>query len=153
MEKLSPTRVILDATARIATDTNLVMSAREVPLLLIVGPQAPEAQKAALAEAGVRMLEVPVAPGGLDIKAALEALAKEGHARVLVEGGAEVASSLVNADLVDEVVILRAPVVVGPNGVRALGGTALSAIERSPRYRLVETAGVGPDTMRTYVRV
>jgi diaminohydroxyphosphoribosylaminopyrimidine deaminase/5-amino-6-(5-phosphoribosylamino)uracil reductase len=152
LEKRTPVRVILDATARIALDTNLVKSAGEVPLLLVVGPQAPESQKAALAAAGVRMITVDVAPGGIDMKQALQALAKEGHSRVLAEGGAEVASSLVNADLVDEVVIFRAPVVVGPNGVRALGGTALSAIERSPRYRLVETAAVGPDVMRTYLR-
>jgi diaminohydroxyphosphoribosylaminopyrimidine deaminase / 5-amino-6-(5-phosphoribosylamino)uracil reductase len=42
--------------------------------------------------------------------------------------------------------------VVGPDGVRALAGTALSAVERSPRYCLVETAMVGEDTMRRYVR-
>ena len=71
---------------------------------------------------------------------------------MFAEGGAEVAASLVAGDLIDEVVIFRAPVVVGPNGVRALSGTALSAIERSPRYRLVETAIVGDDTMRRYVR-
>jgi diaminohydroxyphosphoribosylaminopyrimidine deaminase / 5-amino-6-(5-phosphoribosylamino)uracil reductase len=50
------------------------------------------------------------------------------------------------------VIILRAPVVVGPDGVRALGGMALSAIERSPRYLLVETMPVGEDTLRHYVR-
>ena len=35
--------------------------------------------------------------------------------------------------------------VVGPDGVRALGGYALSAIERSPRYRQIETAMLGED--------
>jgi diaminohydroxyphosphoribosylaminopyrimidine deaminase/5-amino-6-(5-phosphoribosylamino)uracil reductase len=43
-------------------------------------------------------------------------------------------------------------VVVGLDGVRALGGMALSALERSPRYRLIETAYVGEDVMRRYVR-
>ena len=52
-----------------------------------------------------------------------------------------------------EAVIFRAPVVVGPNGVRALGGTALSALERSPRYRQIETTVAGVDIMRRYVRV
>ncbi len=72
--------------------------------------------------------------------------------RILVEGGARVASSLVAADLVDEVILFRAPVVVGADGVRALDGYALSAIERSPRYRQIDAAIVGDDQMRRYVR-
>ncbi len=148
----SPARVILDATARLSLESNLVQSAKEVPLVAVVGSQAPEAQKTALEAAGVKIVTVDIAAGGVDLRQALEALAKDGFSRVLAEGGAEVASSLVSADLIDEVVIFRAPVVVGPNGVRALGGTALSAVERSPRYRLIETASVGPDTLRRYVR-
>jgi diaminohydroxyphosphoribosylaminopyrimidine deaminase/5-amino-6-(5-phosphoribosylamino)uracil reductase len=47
----------------------------------------------------------------------------------------------------------RAPVVVGPDGVRALAGQALSAIERSPRYRLADDAVIGEDRLRRYLRV
>jgi diaminohydroxyphosphoribosylaminopyrimidine deaminase/5-amino-6-(5-phosphoribosylamino)uracil reductase len=98
------------------------------------------------------VITVPTAPNGLDLGAVLSALAEEGHARVFAEGGAEVAASLVAGDLLDEVVIFRAPVVVGSDGVRALAGMALSAVERSPRYRPVETAEVGEDVMRRYIR-
>jgi len=42
--------------------------------------------------------------------------------------------------------------VVGPDGVRALDGHALSAIERSPRYRQIDAAIVGDDQMRRYLR-
>ncbi len=148
----SPARVILDATARLSLESNLVQTAREVPLIVIVGPQAPDARKAELEKAGAKIIQVDVAQGGIDMRQALAALAGEGFSRLFAEGGAEVAASLVAGDLIDEVVIFRAPVVVGPNGVRALGGTALSAVERSPRYRLVETASVGVDIMRRYVR-
>jgi diaminohydroxyphosphoribosylaminopyrimidine deaminase/5-amino-6-(5-phosphoribosylamino)uracil reductase len=152
MASRTPARVILDAGARLSLESNLVQSAKEAPLIVIVGPQAQDVGRAALGAAGARIIVVDAAQGGIDLRQALEALAKEGFSRLLAEGGAEVASSLVAADLIDEVVIFRAPVVVGPNGVRALGGTALSALERSPRYRLVETANVGVDVMRRYVR-
>jgi diaminohydroxyphosphoribosylaminopyrimidine deaminase/5-amino-6-(5-phosphoribosylamino)uracil reductase len=152
MADRSPARVILDATARLSLDTNLVKSARDVPLIVVVGRQALEARTTALTAAGAKIVTVDVASGGVDLRQAMEALAAEGFSRVFAEGGSEVASSLVSGDLIDEVVLFRAPVVVGPNGVRALGGTALSAIERSPRYRLAETAVVGEDTMRRYVR-
>jgi diaminohydroxyphosphoribosylaminopyrimidine deaminase/5-amino-6-(5-phosphoribosylamino)uracil reductase len=88
----------------------------------------------------------------LEPASVLRALAERGFTRVFAEGGAKVAASLVSADLVDEVLIFRASVVVGPDGVRALAGAALSAIERSPRYRLVETVAIDADVMRRYVR-
>jgi diaminohydroxyphosphoribosylaminopyrimidine deaminase/5-amino-6-(5-phosphoribosylamino)uracil reductase len=130
----------------------LVQSAKETPLIAVVGPDAPADNKAALSAAGVTLLEVAGSADKVDLPAALAALSERGFSRVFAEGGAQIAASLVADDLLDEVLIFRAPVVVGPDGVRALAGTALSAIERSPRYCLVETAAVGEDTMRRYVR-
>lgn len=153
MAELSPMRVILDASARLSLESNLVQTARSVPLSVVVGPQAPEGRKAELEAAGARIITVEAAAGGVDLRQALAALAGQGLTRVFAEGGAEVAASLLAADLIDEAVIFRAPVVVGPNGVRALGGTALSALERSPRYRLIETTVAGVDVMRRYQRV
>jgi diaminohydroxyphosphoribosylaminopyrimidine deaminase/5-amino-6-(5-phosphoribosylamino)uracil reductase len=149
----SPVRIILDATARLPLDSNLVAAAAEVPLIVAVGPAAPDERKTALRQAGVRIIEVGEGPAGIDLNQLLEALAAEGFTRLLVEGGASVASSLVAGDLADEVVIFRAAVVVGTTGVRALGNYALSAIERSPRYRQIEAAIVGDDQMRRYLRV
>jgi len=149
----SPIRIVMDATARLRLSSNLVQSVRDVPLIVIVGGEAFDERKTALADAGVRIVEMDDGKGGVDIVGALALLAEEGITRVLAEGGAQIASSLVSADLIDEVVIFRAPVVVGPDGVRALGGHALSAIERSPRYRQIEAASVGDDEMRRYLRV
>jgi diaminohydroxyphosphoribosylaminopyrimidine deaminase/5-amino-6-(5-phosphoribosylamino)uracil reductase len=153
LQSRSPIRIVLDATARLRLNSNLIQTARDVPLIVVVGPEAMDDRKKALADAGARVIEVDAAQGGVDIAALFALLGKEGFTRVLAEGGAEVASSLVSTELLDEVVLFRAPVVVGPDGVRALGGYALSAIERSPRYRQIETAVVGEDQMRRYLRV
>jgi diaminohydroxyphosphoribosylaminopyrimidine deaminase/5-amino-6-(5-phosphoribosylamino)uracil reductase len=150
--RFTPTRVILDATARLPVDSRLVQSAKETPLIAVVGPTAPAENKAALMKSGAGLVEVEGSGEKLDLQAVLGALSDRGFTRVLAEGGAKVAAALVAGDLVDEVVIFRAPVVVGPDGVHALAGTALSAIERSPRYCLAETTPVGDDTMRRYVR-
>lgn len=152
LAKRSPTRIILDAAARLPLSSRLVASAREVPLVVVVTPEAEEARKDALRDAGVRVIEIEPGPGGVSIRKALETLAVEGLTRILVEGGSEVASSLMADDLVDEAIIFRADVVVGPDGVRALAGYALSAIERSPRYRQVEASMAGKDQMRRYLR-
>ncbi len=149
----SPMRVILDASARLPLTSRLIESVGEAPLVAVVGREVPADAKAALGDAGVELIEVDTGPGGgVDMHQALAELSTRDRTRVFCEGGAEVAASLISGDLVDEVIVLRAPVVVGVDGVRALAGMALSAIERSPRYRLIETAAVGEDTLRRYVR-
>jgi diaminohydroxyphosphoribosylaminopyrimidine deaminase / 5-amino-6-(5-phosphoribosylamino)uracil reductase len=148
----TPARLILDTTARLPVTSRLVQSAKETPLMVAVGPTAADEQKTALAAAGVELIECPGTADKVDLPRVLSTLSERGFTRILAEGGAQVAASLVGGDLVDEVMIFRAPVVVGPDGVRALAGTALSAVERSPRYALVESTTVGVDVMRRYVR-
>ena len=151
LAKRSPVRVILDAAARTPPGSRLIQD-MESPLIIFTAAEAPAERVVALEAAGATVVPVASTGGKLDLAEILKSLAKEGYQRVLAEGGAEIASSLVAGELLDEVIIYRAPVVVGLDGVRALGGMALSAIERSPRYRVIDTAEVGEDIMRRYVR-
>ncbi|MCC6982681.1 MAG: bifunctional diaminohydroxyphosphoribosylaminopyrimidine deaminase/5-amino-6-(5-phosphoribosylamino)uracil reductase RibD [Bauldia sp.] len=152
LEDRSPIRVVLDTNARLPLNSKLVQSAGEKPLWLIVSSEAPAERKNALANAGVEVIEVGTGSGGLAIADALTALSERGITRVLAEGGAKIAASLVSNDLTQEVILIRAPVVVGPDGIRALAGLALSAVERSPRYQLVDESMVGEDNFRRYLR-
>lgn len=152
LSQRTPVRVILDASARTPPASHLFETLADAPLKVFVGPDAPPENITALAAAGAEVISVPASDGRLDLAAVLARLTDLGFTRLFAEGGAEVAAALVAADLVDEVVIIRAPVVVGPEGVRALGGTALSAIEHSPRFRQVDTVPLGDDVMRTYWR-
>jgi diaminohydroxyphosphoribosylaminopyrimidine deaminase/5-amino-6-(5-phosphoribosylamino)uracil reductase len=148
----TPVRIILDAAARTPPTAHLFETLADAPLKIVVGPEAPAENVAALTAAGAEVIAAPATDGKLDLAAVLAGLGQSGFTRLFAEGGAEVAAALVTADLVDEVVIIRAPVVVGPDGVRALGSTALSAIEHSPRFRLTDTQPLGEDVMRTYWR-
>ncbi len=60
---------------------------------------------------------------------------EKGITRLLVEGGARVASSFVAAGLVDEVWLLRGPEAVGADGVAALEALPLSAHHRVARVQ------------------
>lgn len=152
LEDRSPIRIVLDPSGRLPLDSKLVGTARKVPVTVIVGPAATAERKDAFTAAGVQVIDTADGPNGLNLHQALTALAEQGITRVLVEGGARVAASLLAEDLLDEVILFRAPVVVGPDGVRALEGYALSAIERSPRFRQIDAAIVGDDQMRRYIR-
>lgn len=149
-----PIRIIVDTKASIPLDTNLVRTARETPLWVLVGEgQAPPEKVAALEEAGVEVFPLPLGAGGVDLATAFVRLSERGLTRVLVEGGSHIAASVVSGGLADEVYLFRAPVVVGPDGVRALEGNALSAIERSPRFQQIDEGVIGDDRFRRYLKI
>jgi diaminohydroxyphosphoribosylaminopyrimidine deaminase/5-amino-6-(5-phosphoribosylamino)uracil reductase len=82
----------------------------------------------------------------------LHALSEKGITRLLVEGGARVASSFVSADLVDEVWLLRGPDAVGADGVAALETLPLSALTGSPAFKVRASEMLEKDSLTIYER-
>jgi diaminohydroxyphosphoribosylaminopyrimidine deaminase/5-amino-6-(5-phosphoribosylamino)uracil reductase len=81
------------------------------------------------------------------------ALSDKGITRLLVEGGARVASSFVAAGLVDEVWLLRGAEAIGADGVPALDALPLSSIAQSPAFKLRASESLQKDTLTIYERV
>jgi diaminohydroxyphosphoribosylaminopyrimidine deaminase/5-amino-6-(5-phosphoribosylamino)uracil reductase len=154
MEGQSPVRVVLDRSLRIPGSSRLVQSARETPLWVVTSSTAEAPAAVKLGAAGAQVIRVPTAAGspGLDLNAALRALAERGITRLLVEGGARVAASFVVADLADEVWLLRGPETIGADGVPALEASPLGAITASPRLKLRASETLGKDALAIYER-
>ena len=71
---------------------------------------------------------------------------------LLVEGGAETASSFLHGDLVDRLLIYRAPILIGA-GKAALTDIGLdSLVAAHGRWRLADTRQLGSDTLEVYER-
>jgi diaminohydroxyphosphoribosylaminopyrimidine deaminase/5-amino-6-(5-phosphoribosylamino)uracil reductase len=154
MEARSPVRVVLDSRLRIPGTSRLVHSARETPLWVMASElaEAPAAMKLGAAGAQVMRLTPPKTSSGLDPAAVLHALAEKGITRLLVEGGARVASSFVAAGLVDEVWLLRGPDPIGADGVAALDALPLTAITQSPALKARASETLQKDTLTIYER-
>jgi len=155
MEARSPVRVVLDRSLRITATSRLVHSARETPLWVMTSnlAEAPAAMKLGAAGAQVIRIAPSSTPRpGLDLQAVLYALAEKGITRLLVEGGARVASSFVAAGLVDEAWLLRGPDAVGADGVAALDALPLSTITQSPAFKGRASEALQKDTLTIYER-
>jgi len=154
MEARSPVRVVLDRALRMPGDSRLVHSARATPLWAVTSETAEAAAAMKLGAAGAQVIRVPTNPAkpGLDLTAVLHALSDKGISRLMVEGGARVASSFVAADLADEIWLLRAPAKVGVDGVPALDALPLAAITQSPAYRVRASETLDKDTLTVYER-
>lgn len=153
MTARSPVRVVLDRALRLSGSSKLVHSARQTPLWVMTSETAEAAAAMKLGAAGAQIVRLPVtAATGLDLPAVLHELAARGITRLLVEGGARVASSCVAEGLVDEVWLLRGPDAIGEGGIDALDAMPLSAITGSPAFRLRGSEVLGQDTLTIYER-
>jgi diaminohydroxyphosphoribosylaminopyrimidine deaminase/5-amino-6-(5-phosphoribosylamino)uracil reductase len=173
MASRSPVRVVFDTGLRLPVTGALARSARETPVWVMAGADAPVEAEAALVargvkvfrfqrvrgqESGVRNEEGAAARTFLTpdsrflIPDALRVLAERGITRLMVEGGPTVAAALVAADLVDEAVLLRSPNPIGPDGVDALEAMPLTALTDSPKLRSLGVETVGADTIETFER-
>jgi diaminohydroxyphosphoribosylaminopyrimidine deaminase/5-amino-6-(5-phosphoribosylamino)uracil reductase len=155
MEARSPVRVVLDRSLRMPGTSKLVHSARETPLWVMTSSlaEAPAATKLGAAGAQViRVATTTMPTSGLDLSAVLRALAEKGITRLLVEGGARVASSFVSSGLVDEVWLLRGPDPIGANGVAALDALPLSLITQSPAFTQRASEALQKDILTIYER-
>ncbi len=142
-----PVRIVVDSHLRTALTMQLVATARETPTWILHRSGADAARRAAFTEAGVRLIEVAGAEPGVDLGAGLRALAAAGLTRVLVEGGAQVAASLLRADLVDRVAWFHAPAMMGGDGWPAVQAFGVAALAEMPRFQRTASLPCGDDVL------
>lgn len=151
MERHSPVRVVLDSKLRLPLDSKLVQSATETPLwVLTTTDTAPLERERALVDRGVEVFRID--GGALALPACLTLLAGRGITRLMVEGGPILAASFADADLIDELVLLRGPNRIGADGLDAIEGRSLDALVGSPRLHRIAMESVGADTIETFER-
>jgi diaminohydroxyphosphoribosylaminopyrimidine deaminase/5-amino-6-(5-phosphoribosylamino)uracil reductase len=150
MEDRSPIRVVLDGSLRIPLDCHLVQTAKARKLIVIAGEHAPADKENTLVQLGAEVLRVsstrdryrkPV------IEEAMTLLGSRGITRLLVEGGPMLSASLLQNDLVDEAVVVHAPVTLGAESIDALEGLPLDALLASPKLGMIEERMLGEDRM------
>ena len=114
--------------------------------LVAVGPDCDPARAMAFLRRGASVAVIESQPDGrLSIRALLDHLGKLGILRVLCEGGAELAASLLDARAADELLFFYAPRILGGrSAVPAVGGPG-RALDSALGYRITEAWMAGRD--------
>ncbi len=146
-------RVVADSRLRLRLICRLVATAREAPTWILAREDANPDRRAALTRAGAEVIPVPGAALGVDMTEALRALAARGITRLLVEGGAQLAASLLRADLVDRLAWFHAPTVMGSDGWPAAAAFGVEKLAQMPRFEPVSGARIGNDMFTELRRV
>ncbi len=140
-----PVRIVLDRLLRQDPASRLGRTARQTPVWLLHGSSAPSDRRAAWEASGATLIEVAETQDGLDLTAALAALAGRGLTRLLSEGGSTLGAGLLRAGLVDELALFTGAALIGGDGHPTLGPLGLTALAQAPRPRLIESQVLGPD--------
>lgn len=139
-----PARIVLDSTGRLPLDARIWDDA---PQLIVAVAKASASRIEKLCERGATVLEIAAdARGHIAWPDLLQQLYAQNIASVLIEGGARVAGSAINARVVQKVAFFVAPLLMG-EGKSALSGFEIGDLRAALRLRDVKSESLGDDVL------
>jgi diaminohydroxyphosphoribosylaminopyrimidine deaminase/5-amino-6-(5-phosphoribosylamino)uracil reductase len=138
--RVAPTRVIFSRTGRLPLTSRLAQRTHEGPVVVFANMPDPSYDHA-LRGLGVEVI------GAASLLEALRILRARGVHSLLVEGGASLAASLLEEDLVDRVVLFQAPVLLGEGALSAFGRLSGVGTADVRRWRPLYSEWIGDDHM------
>lgn len=146
LEGASPLRVVMDTHLRTPHSAALLQAQESAPTWLLT--------KQADASFPCPNFAIATRPDSrLDPQAALRFLAQRGITHVLLEGGAKLAESFLQADLVDEVVTITAPMNLGPAGVKGLTDAQEKLFQNGTVWHTAPPFPAGDDILQHYTKI
>ena len=138
----NPQPVLLDSRLRFPSYANLLKDGNR-PWVMTT-PSAEQSRQQDLEDQGAKVFRLREGScGGIDLTALLSQLGEMGITTLMVEGGAQVITSFISSQLVDQVIVTVAPVLVG--GLRVLDSSLQLPFGNFPRLSRVTFHQVGKD--------
>ena len=145
-----PRRVVLDSALRSPVGARLLTPDARAGKVMIFGcaERALATRRAELEAAGAEVcLTSRARDGRVSLTEALERLAQLGVERLLVEGGARVLTSFLEARLADRAEVEIAPLWLGAPATPALGELGVAQLTRALRLERVEVERLGQSVL------
>ncbi|MFK7874296.1 MAG: bifunctional diaminohydroxyphosphoribosylaminopyrimidine deaminase/5-amino-6-(5-phosphoribosylamino)uracil reductase RibD [Paracoccaceae bacterium] len=140
-----PVRVVVSRRLDVPLTGNLARSAAQIPVWLCHGHDADPELMSTWTGLGARLVACDTHLGKLDLRSVFKSLGDLGLTRVFCEGGGQLAASLLDVDLVDELVGFTAGLGIGAEGLASLGALGLDRLDQAPRFVLEDVRRIGPD--------
>ena len=142
-----PTRVVVDSSARLPKNAAMLSEDGDTIIAIVNGAKA---RVAALERAGAEVLDMSGKGEVVDLSKLLSSLGERNVTSVLVEGGSALLGSLFDLGLVDKVIGIVAPVVIGGDDAKGpIGGRGAATMPDALRLTRVTYREVGGDMVVT----
>ena len=144
-----PARIVADSRARTPLNGRLINSLGLGRIIIATDTLS----DGPLREAGASLWPCKQAEaGGIDLEYFLKRCAVEGINSIFLEGGGQLAASFLKAGLIDKIYWFRAPILIGGDGIPAIGPMGLNAMADASHWSIAATERIGQDILETYSR-
>lgn len=139
-----PLRVLLDASGKVPAEAPL-FDTEEAPLHIYTTSHCPQDAISAWEKAGATVEVVPPSETGrgVDLRSVMRSLGAKGILQVLVEGGATLHGSLLNAGLINRYVVYSGPLLLGDRGLPMFSGFSPETMRESQQLHLDSVTKIG----------
>ncbi len=145
----NPLRLVVDSRLRIPLTSRVLSDGNPSKTIVLTTDRADPKQVKKIENVGAGVLLVKAdRRGQVDLREALKRLSDEGMMSVLVEGGARLATSLLKSGLVDKLMVIIGPKIIG-QGVEAVGDLGVSDLDEALSFSIEKTRRVGDDLVVT----
>ena len=138
-----PLRVVLDRRLRTPVDASLIRQPGTT--LIVTGSDQANHHHRALTDAGAEILCLSGSDEGGELAALMAALGERGVNEVLVEAGATLGGALLAAELVDEIVLYVAPVLLGDTALGLFHLPQVRTLAQGLALDVIDLRAVGSD--------
>jgi len=112
-EGRNPIRIVVDSNLRIPLDSKILNSSKEAKTIVATTENAKSDKIKAIEDLGNKVLVIDSLKNRVDLSKLMEKLGVEGVDGILLEGGATLNFSALEAGIVDEVISFIAPKIIG----------------------------------------
>ncbi len=131
----NPRRIIVDSNATLPLDSRLLNTIGESEIMVAVNSNADQGRIEKLKHLGCKIIQTQGTDGSVDLKELFRLLGEMKLTNILVEGGGNIITSMIEGHFADKIIVFIAPVIIG-------GESAMSPVR-----------GKGADTMCNAVKM
>jgi diaminohydroxyphosphoribosylaminopyrimidine deaminase/5-amino-6-(5-phosphoribosylamino)uracil reductase len=136
-----PLKIVVDSKFETSPQARLLRDGKT----LVAGAVNDEKRIAALGSAGAEIVIIPNERGKVDLFKLMEELARRELNEIHVEAGTKLNGSLLEAGVVDELLVYLAPSLIGDSGRGMFSLPELSELSQTKALRIREVERVGGD--------
>ncbi|MGV8058661.1 MAG: bifunctional diaminohydroxyphosphoribosylaminopyrimidine deaminase/5-amino-6-(5-phosphoribosylamino)uracil reductase RibD [Smithellaceae bacterium] len=143
----NPLRIIVDSGLGVPLQAKILQNQSTARTLIATTKTADDLQFQRIAGSGVEIITIDAdKQGKVDLNKLFRILADRGVSSVLVEGGAQIITSVLKNDLANRLVTIIAPKIIG-KGIEAIGDLQISDLNHAKKLSFQKIKRIGPDIM------